>query len=199
MANEQQFDPRFDPAFQRGFGGTPEQPGAPGQIGSPEQAGASEQGWAASGTGSAPLGSGRRSAAPVVQQVAPPTPVRESPPAPASAVPPAARPDAVRADEPSIADDAEEDHRQWANPFLIALAVAAVALVGTGLWMFQAAREPFLGTNATSQADYAMLTLLLDLAPLLLALGAATAVGIVFFFAIDWQRRAQRRANRRRR
>ena len=194
MANEQQFDPRFDPAFQRGFGGAPGQTSAPEQAGTPGQIGTQAQ---APGVGTAPLGTGRRSAAPVVQQVAAPPPVRESPSAPATAAPSSVRGDTARDDELSIADDAEEDHRQWANPFLIALAVAAVALVGTGLWMFQAAREPFLGTDATSQADYAMLTLLMDLAPLLLALGAATAVGIVFFFAVDWQRKARRRAQRR--
>jgi hypothetical protein len=168
--NEQHFDPRFDPAFQRGFGGA---------------AGAS------AGTGTQ---AGRR-AAPAVQQLPPPTPVDgQSAPligeAPASTRGPAsAPPPAVRDDGLTIADAAQEPRRQWTNPFLIALAVLSVALVAAGLWMFQAAREPFLGTDANSQADYATLTMMMDLAPLLLTLGAATAIGIVFLFAIDWQKR----------
>jgi len=184
--NGQQFDPRFDPAFQRGFGGAPGTAGAAG--------------GSATGTET-----GRRSAAPVVQQLPPPTPVSGYPTAPPigdvpgpargpATTPPAVREggladDAVRDDGLVIADDAAEDRRLWANPFLIGLALVAVALVAAGLWMFQVAREPFLGTDANSQADYATLTMLMDLAPLLLVLGAATAIGIVFAFAVQWQRR----------
>ena len=184
--NGQQFDPRFDPAFQRGFGGASGTAGAAG--------------GSATGTET-----GRRSAAPVVQQLPPPTPVSGYPAAPpmgdvpgstrgpASAAPPAVRDggafDDSRDDGLVIADDTAEDRRLWANPFLIGLALVAVALVAAGLWMFQVAREPFLGTNANSQADYATLTMLMDLAPLLLVLGAATAIGIVFAFALQWQRR----------
>jgi len=177
--NGQQFDPRFDPAFQRGFGGA--------------------SGTAGSGTGTE---TGRRSAAPVVQQLPPPTPVSGYPAPPIGDVPgpargqaaaPAVRDglsgDSSRDDGLFIADDAAEDRRLWTNPFLIGLALVAVALVFAGLWMFQVAREPFLGTNANSQADYATLTMLMDLAPLLLVLGAATAIGIVFAFALQWQRR----------
>ena len=173
--NEQQFDPRFDPAFQRGFGGAPGTSGTPG-----------------SGTVAE---SARRGAAPVVQQLAPPTPVRETPPPPIGDVPVSTRgpasaaPPAVLDDGFVSADAAGEPRRPWTNPFLIALAVLAVVLVAAGLWMFQAAREPFLGTDANSQADYATLTMMMDLAPLLLVLGAATAIGIVFALALEWQKR----------
>ena len=167
--NDQHFDPRFDPAFQRGFGG----PAGAGPAAQP----------------------GRRSAAPVVQQLPPPTPVAETPPPVGD---PAARgaapaqpgqPAALRDDGLSIADDTAEVRRAWANPFLIGLSVVAVALVAAGLWMFQAARQPFLGTNANSEADYATLSMMMALAPFLLLLGAATAIGIAFHLAADWQRR----------
>jgi len=189
-ANDQHFDPRFDPAFQRGFGGEPKQPQ---QLEEPQ----------------------RRTAAPVVQQVPPPAPVREPPPTPptaaraAAAGAPASPPQTGRDDRLFItdggangaavdrssesandtADDAAAAPRPWTNPFFIALAVVAVALVTAGIWMFQTARESFLGSATNSQADYATLTVLLELAPLLLVLGTGTAIGIVFFLAADWQKR----------
>jgi hypothetical protein len=173
--DEPGFDPRFDPAFQRGFGGAP--------------------------AGSGP-GTGRRRSAPPAQETAQgfappqgyppaqPREVRSTPPligeAPAT---PRAVASAVVVDAADADPEEQGEPRTWANPFVIALGVLAVGLVGAGLWMAQRAREPFLGTNAADQADYVTLQMLIYFAPLLVALGAATAVGVVFLLAAEWQRR----------
>jgi hypothetical protein len=141
------FDPRFDPAFQRGFDG--EGLRAPGR------------------------------------------PVDAPPAAPPIALPPT--PAGAGESVPSslqAADAAADDDRQpRRNPFLIALAVVSVALVVAGVWIIQIARAPFDGTNAAANVDFVFLQILGGLAPAAIALGVATAIGIVFVLAVDWQKR----------
>jgi hypothetical protein len=51
----------------------------------------------------------------------------------------------------------------------------------------QAAREPFLNTDAAVNVDYSGLQMLMTFAPMAIALGIATAVGILFVYAIRWR------------
>jgi hypothetical protein len=162
---EPDFDPRFDPAFQRGFAsdGAPQSP--------------------------APRRGDQRQNRPA--QPSPP-PVPDSPvSSPAttslSSAPLTSSPVSGVAD---AAADPEPDSRP--NPFLIALGVLSVALVAAGIWGVQTARAPFLGTNVATDVDFVGLQILQVLAPMAIALGAATAIGILFVYAVGWQRRRAR-------
>lgn len=178
--SDDDFDPRFDPAFQRGF----------------------DKQRAAGGDDRRPAGpreSRPREARPVA---------RESfAPAPTVALPPVARGGSVASasvasatgagladsrpvdSKPTTDAAAPDDRSSRPNPFLVALGVVSVALVAAGVWAIQAAREPFLTTDAASNVDYVGLQILQITAPIAIALGVATAIGIVFVLAVGWQRR----------
>lgn len=153
-AKSDEFDPRFDPAFQRGFEGERPRSVAPRPVAEPPRASTAH---APEPAGAGPGGT--------VAADASSSPIRST----------------------DATDEADEPHR--ANPFLIALAVVAVALVASGVWAVQAARAPFEGTNAAANVDFIGLQILQALAPASISLGVATAIGIVFVYALDWQRR----------
>jgi len=172
--SDDDFDPRFDPAFQRGFDT------APGRT----SGGASGSESTGSPSGRRAFqGDDRRSTAP---RVADSRPLEAYPAAPQIGLPPAvaALPDSEQTDATALADQPPRP-----NPFLIALGVVAVALVAAGVWGIQAAREPFLGTDVASNVDYVGLQILQIIAPVAVALGAATGIGILFVFAVGWQKR----------
>lgn len=160
--SDDDFDPRFDPAFQRGF----------------EKAPASARPFD---------GDDRRSTAPRVVEQRPV--VREQYAAAPIGLPPAADPSPAETRQTDAA--ALDDQPPRPNPFLIALGVVAVALVAAGVWGIQAAREPFLGTDVASNVDYVGLQILQLIAPVAVALGVATGIGILFVFAAGWQKRHQ--------
>jgi hypothetical protein len=161
-----EFDPRFDPAFQRGFDA----------AGTRFRSRASERAAERAATQqpvAQPIG---------VQPVAPALPAR--PVAPPLVSPVAGHPD-DRGDGTDAAADPSAHTR--GNPFLIALAVVSVALVAGGVWGVQAARAPFLGTEAAANVDYSGIQMLMTFAPMAIALGIATAVGILFVYAVRWR------------
>ena len=168
-SSDDDFDPRFDPAFQRGFDS------APG-------AAASRRPFE---------GDDRRSSQPRVADARP----LEARPVGYAQVPPIGPPPTVETAAPSRADSdptdaaALEQEPPRPNPFLIALGVIAVVLVAAGVWGIQAAREPFLGTDVASNVDYVGLQILQLIAPVAVALGVATGIGILFVFAVGWQKR----------
>ncbi len=118
-------------------------------------------------------------------------PLAESKPAP-RARPVAAVPEALPAvqapvvDEPALDDDPAPRRR---NPFLIALGAVGVLLLGGGLYLVSRLRELFADNQASSDFDYVTLQVLMFLAPLLLVLGLATGIGVLFLFATRWDRR----------
>jgi len=148
------FDPRFDPAFQRGFDGktqaTPREKLQPTSVFAPV-------------------------AAPPARPVA------------------AAQPEAVQAvnrvvvEPTEIVDDEGEARR--VNPFLIALLAAAVLLIGGGIYLVSRLGEMFANPSASSQYDYITLQALTIAAPMLIVLGVATAIGVLFIYAVRWGRR----------
>jgi hypothetical protein len=158
--SDDDFDPRFDPAFQRGF----------------EKAPASTRPFD---------GDDRRGVAPRVIEQRPVA--REHYAAAPIGLPPVADPAPVQTGQTDAA--ALDDQPPRPNPFLIALGVVAVALVAAGVWGIQAAREPFLGTDVASNVDYVGLQILQLIAPVAVALGVATGIGILFVFAVGWQKR----------
>ena len=166
--SEPDFDPRFDPAFQRGFASDAATPTAP-QRSRPARAATPPLPEAASGPAPAQ----------------PPSVV-----GPAGASPSPAPLASSVAGAADAAADVEPETRP--NPFLIALGVLSVALIAAGLWGVQTARAPFLGTNVATDVDFVGLQILQVLAPMAIALGAATAIGILFVYAVGWQRRRSR-------
>ena len=171
-----EFDPRFDPAFQRGFDAAP-----PAVRPQPP-----------------------RTATRAFERTAPPAPVALSPSYPQpvtetpavvtsqagpSVVSPVPHDDAEARLPTRAADDAAAEDWRRRNPFLLAVAVVSVALIAGGVWGVQAAREPFLQTNAAANTDYVGLQMLVLFAPLAIVLGLAAGIGILFFYAAAWQRR----------
>ncbi|MGX5682144.1 hypothetical protein [Schumannella luteola] len=130
--SDSRFDPRFDPAFQRGWDG--------------------------------------------------PEPATTTAPEPARV----ASPDRIVVTaEPE--PDFEPDARRL-NPFLLALAAVAVALVVAGLGMASAVSSGFNAQGPTSQVDWAILQVLMIASPVTALLGVATGIGVLFVFAVRWRR-----------
>jgi hypothetical protein len=191
-------DPRFDPAFQRGFDGS-----VPVHQ-------------------SVPVRESVRAAAqrsrsvieepPPVLSPAPSRTVQPSPPgaAPAAAARAAAVRVAVSAPPPSEAPDISPAPGEFdsavltqgndgnpittpanstRNPFLIALGVIALALIGIGIWLFTRSGAAFNSREVRSQGDYMSLDATIHMAPFISLLGVATAIGVIFVFATKWRRR----------
>jgi hypothetical protein len=145
------FDPRFNPAFQRGYQGKAELKAQPQR---PEQ--------------SATPGS--------------------SVPAPAVApqqhrVDPAAA-ERLFGHEPRFEDAAEAGERNKFNPFLLGLLVIAAALIVVGLFVFQSTREIFLD----SEVDFMTVQAVIYAVPIAISLGIATVIGVLFVYAVRWNR-----------
>jgi hypothetical protein len=170
--SDSDFDPRFDPAFQRGF-----------ESASGASTGASTGRRAAHGDNRT-----------VPTRVAEARPVEARSggyaPTPPIGPPPTVETAAAARVDSELTDAAAEDEQTpRPNPFLIALGAIAVVLVAAGVWGIQAAREPFLGTDVASNVDYVGLQILQLIAPVAVALGVATGIGILFVFAVGWQKR----------
>jgi hypothetical protein len=165
-------DPRFDPAFQRGFDQTiPVDEYVPDPL--PRKI----------ATAAAP-------AAPVVAppQVAP-VPAA-APKVQAASILPAGSEfyiDVERDTEPE--PDPEPDSSPSRNPFLLFLGIISIALVAAGIWLFVRSGDAFNSSDVRSQGDYMSLDATIHMAPFIALLGGATAIGVVFVFASKWKRR----------
>lgn len=82
----------------------------------------------------------------------------------------------------------ESDLPRRANPFLIALGAVSLVLVGGGLYLISRVRDLFADTQASSDFDFVTLQVLMQAAPIIVGLGLATAIGILFIFAVRWGR-----------
>jgi uncharacterized membrane protein YidH (DUF202 family) len=188
-------DPRFDPAFQRGF-----DPATPVRERIPEPARRRDTPDVTqpAATQLAPSQSAPSPLAP--SQLAPTRP--GSPTRPPGTAPGPSAPIVVSADGDDdlpvvmTGQDAEEPDRataaessQTRNPFLIVLAIVAVILVAVGIWLFVQAGNEFNSRQVRSQGDYMSLDATIHMAPFIAMLGAATAIGVLFQFAARWQKR----------
>lgn len=144
-----QFDPRFNPAFQRGYDGPSPEPASADRIGRPT-----------------------RSVEPVPVAM-PRQPVAE-------------RDSDHSVDDRFIESEVHGERRR--NPFLIALGIIAAVLVGGGLLLVSRLRDLFEDTQSSSNFDFVTLQVLTATAPLLITLGLATGIGVLFVYAIDRQR-----------
>ena len=169
--NDAEIDPRFDPAFQRGF-----DPSIPIEEYVP-----------------APLPRKTAAAPPVVEPIVAPAPIalaKQEPPQTAEtpgpeATPPAELPEAEL--DPAV--DPALDSSPSRNPFLLFLGIISIALVAAGIWLFVRSGDAFNSKEVRSQGDYMSLTATIDMAPFIALLGGATAIGVLFVFAAKWRRR----------
>jgi hypothetical protein len=96
---------------------------------------------------------------------------------------PAATPDAA------VAPDVVEEPPTGINPFIVVLGIVSLVLVGGGLFLASRLQEMFAVTQGGSTFDYVTAQLAIYSAPLMMTLGAATAIGVLFLFALRWGRR----------
>lgn len=157
MPDQKSFDPRFDPAFQRGFDGPVETTAAVPPAAQP------------------------------ARLISPPPEARPERPAvaPVTAEPAlASRWAADRLDQPEL----DEPPARTTNPFLITLGVIAVVLIALGLYLFQSTRAAFLESQSSSSGDYITMQTVIFAAPICIALGVATGIGVLFTYAIRYRR-----------
>jgi hypothetical protein len=163
-------DPRFDPAFQRGFDQSipidefvpdpqPRRTAAPAPV-------------------VAPVGEPQK-------VVVAPSPVAEIPGSSAAVV--EDDDDSEAAVEAVAEPDADSSPSR--NPFLLFLVIIAIALVAAGIWLFVRSGDAFNSREVRSQGDYMSLDATIHMAPFIALLGAATAIGVLFVFASKWRRR----------
>ena len=165
------YDPRFDPAFQRGFEGANAFPPRQGQARAPQ---------------------------PVQQRVTPP-PLADSRGASNQERPFGGEhgPSPDRAVERAVTEyvaqaraEAEESPlRLRGNPFLIALIVIALALIAAGV--FIASRvDAWYEDVGPDTIGFGLLNALVYGAPIAVGLGIATLIGVMFAFAVRWRGRS---------
>ncbi len=169
MSEHRNVDPRFDPAFQRGYQPAPQ---APAPAAGP---------WRLTPSDDA-LDLGVDPAyGPAAAEVAPAATAVASRPATGLIAQADPKINAERIDE-----EPEEGASRRPNPFLIALAAVSVLLIGGGFSMFARIAELY-SNEATSPFDWATAQSLTVAAPMLIALGVATAIGVLFVFAVRWK------------
>jgi len=168
-----EIDPRFDPAFQRGFDSS-----IPIEEYVPE-----------------PQPRTSATAQPEREPVVAPPAVVSTKPVPAPVAEVASKDSPVEA-ELADADEDDEPEPDIAlesspsrNPFLLFLGIIAIALVAAGIWLFVRSGDAFNSAEVRSQGDYMSLTATIQMAPFIALLGGATAIGVLFVFAVKWRRR----------
>jgi hypothetical protein len=188
------FDPRFDPAFQRGFDpATPIREKAP--VRAPRREAPVVQ---QAPVQQAPVQDAPVREAPVREAPTQATPVRESPAGEAVPTRVAAATPAAPADEPvfeTVQDGQDQqgeplpESSQARNPYLVILVVVAIVLVAVGVWLFVQSGNEFNSREVRSQGDYMSLDATIHMAPFIAMLGGATAIGVLFMFASKWRKR----------
>ena len=87
-----------------------------------------------------------------------------------------------------VEQEAADPSPRRANPFFLALGGIAVALIAGGLYLVSRMQAIFGDTSGASDFDFVTLQVLMYAAPLLVVLGIATAIGLLFIAAVRWGR-----------
>lgn len=154
------FDPRFDPAFQRGYDGP---------------------------VTAAPREAPRETPRETARIGTPPGPratERTVDRAPQNAPQPI---DYTVTLDPH--DEALDDAPAHRNPFLVALVVVAAALVVGGVMLAINLRTIFDDGTGASTVDWVIAQALMIATPIVICLGLATGIGVLFVYAVRWGRR----------
>jgi len=154
------FDSRFDPAFQRGFDGSVAEV-RPLAVPPPTPA---------------PVDFDRFAATVAAASTTQPAAASETATERASA---------TEADDDAELDD---DESRGLNPFVLALAALSVVLIGGGIYAAQSVSASYADDAVMSSLDYVTFSLIIYSVPLAVALGVATAIGVLFMLAARWNR-----------
>ncbi|HEX4444395.1 MAG TPA: hypothetical protein VHZ81_12535 [Galbitalea sp.] len=176
-------DPRFDPAFQRGF-----DPTIPITESVPEPV---ERRAAAAPPTATRAPAPARQPIPAAEPVAPAKPVARAAAPLTAPTPVVEAADSSASDDEPVAEIAPETAPSR-NPFLLFLGIIAVALIATGIWLFVRSGDAFNSKVVRSQGDYMSLTATINMAPFIALLGAATVIGVLFVFAAKYRGRRPR-------
>jgi len=176
------FDPRFDPAFQRGFEPTDDTATAPAAPPPSRRNVASPARYVPDLN---PSGRPQEIGLPP-REAAPSHPQREAAPSPAEPQPAPAPTPSHPGPEWNGAEPDPAPRRL--NPFLVALLVVAAALIAGGLYLLTSMQELYSNSRGLSTFDYVSFQVALYAAPVIICLGAATAIGVLFVYAIRWGR-----------
>jgi hypothetical protein len=183
MAEQPEIDPRYDPAFQRGYDGT-------ATAGSRSDATTRHAGPRVTSALQRPLplasAAGRGASAPA-QTVGLPPGAPAAPAAPgapeADAAPAASAAPVVQVAAPAL-------RPPWTNPFAILVTIIGIGVLGVGIWLLQ---ETFQMTESEagfqSQTDYWFLQWGMTASPILVSLGIAILVTVLVMCAAYWGRR----------
>jgi hypothetical protein len=168
-----EIDPRFDPAFQRGFDQSiPIEEYVPDPL--PRKTAAAQ-----------PEREPMAATATVLPAKPLAGPVVDTPNAAPTVVVVDRDDETDPEPEPEVALDSSPSR----NPFLLFLGIIAIALVAAGIWLFVRSGDAFNSKEVRSQGDYMSLTATIQMAPFIALLGGATAIGVLFVFAVKWRRR----------
>ena len=85
-------------------------------------------------------------------------------------------------------DDHDDDEPRGVNPFLLALAIVGVVLIGGGIYTAQAVSASYAADDIISSLDYVTFNLVIYGVPVAIALGVATGIGVLFVHAVRWNR-----------
>lgn len=183
---EQPIDPRYDPAFQRGFSGDvatgsradaaprsagTRASGAPHVTSALHRPVAEPRGAHPRAEGGAGGGPGERIGLPPEETIASAEPAA------------AAQLAVVRIESPAL-------RPPWTNPFAIVVAILGIAALGTGIWLTQQAfRLATESQSFTTQVDYVFLQWSMWGGPVFLGAGVVTIAALLLFCAGYWARR----------
>ena len=170
MSDEPKIDPRYDPAFQRGFTGEVQ-------------------------TGQHPHGA-VRATRPPTQAPTTDSPVRRAEPLAGTSVPPAylvESPDDDADDSADLRDEVEVDEAParplTRNPYVLVLTLLGAALVVAGVSWAITGRATMTDSGAlASERDYWYVQAALLGAPISIAAGVLIISGVLFMFAHAWSR-----------
>lgn len=160
------FDPRFDAAFQRGYESGV---GRSAQV----RRTAGEPTGVTEPAAAEPAAAEPRTAEPGTAE-----------PAAAEPAPTAA----AEAQPPIHADPFAEPLARRANPFLIALIVLSIALITGGLYLVVKLRDLYAATQGPGAIDYVTIQVLIPTAPIAIGLGVGAGLGVLFLYAARWGR-----------
>jgi hypothetical protein len=170
MNDKPQIDPRYDPAFQRGYSGA---------VRTGEHAHGVTRG------SQQPVRDARRPEAPA--EPATPAGYRDVLPPAYSTAPDVE--DELPPLEEDVADDEQPPRRLTRNPFLFALALLGAALVVAGSsWALAGRATMTEAASIATERDYWFVQAALLGAPVMIATGVAIIAGVLFMFAHAWNK-----------
>jgi hypothetical protein len=157
MSEEQQFDPRFNPAFQRGFDASAE----------------------------------RARRANLTPSLSPEDVMYGRTASPDFAPPPPPPPEEETEDRVAPALEVPALQRDRQNPFVLALWLLSVVLVGGGIWLFLGPGRADLGSspNDPDPGFIAFIQALYVICPAMITAGLGTVSGLLFWHAAAWNAR----------